>query len=112
MGKGGQRISSGKNPLRFGLRLSVYTIGGLLALAPVAEARLSTGNYTCSDVKDLVFQQGAIVLNTKNSSSYKRFVANRSFCRGDEQLQRVNVPSKSEKCRLRHCVPRDDNMSN
>ena len=74
-----------------------------------ADARLSTGNYTCSDVKDLIFQQGAIVLNTKNNSVYQRFVADRSFCRANERLQRINVPSKSEKCRLQFCVQRQDN---
>ena len=74
-----------------------------------AQARLSTSKYICSDLKDLVFQQGAIVLNTKNSSVYQRFVADRSFCRANEHLQRINVPSKSEKCRLQFCVQRQDN---
>ena len=94
--------------------LSVRRTGMMLALVLgtsfQAEARLSTGNYTCSDVKDLIFQQGAIVLNTKSSSVYKRFVADRSFCQANERLQRISVPTKSEKCRLHFCAERlDDN---
>ena len=76
-----------------------------------AQARLSTSKYICSDLKDLVFQQGAIVLNTKGTSVYRRFVADQSFCKGDEVARRINVPTKSEKCRLRYCAP-SNNMSN
>jgi len=77
-----------------------------------ANARLSTKNYSCSDLKDLVFQQGAIVLNTKNSSVYMRFVADRSFCEKNEAIKRISVPSKSEKCRLNHCVERNIDNDN
>ena len=84
--------------------------GGLVTEA-MAQARLSTSKYICSDLKDLVFQQGAIVLNTKGTSVYRRFVADQSFCDGDEITRRINVPTKSEKCRLRYCVP-STNMSN
>ena len=74
-----------------------------------AQARVSTQNYTCSDVKDLIFRQGAIVLNIKGNSVYKRFVADRSFCQANQRLERINVPSKSEKCRLHFCVERVEN---
>ncbi|MEP0944171.1 MAG: hypothetical protein ABJH63_03100 [Rhizobiaceae bacterium] len=81
----------------------------LISTSIPADARLSTADFTCSDVKDLVFQQGAIVLNTKNNSVFKRFVADQSFCLRDQRVQRINVPSKSEKCRLRYCVERQNN---
>lgn len=104
-----RRYQSGKTSdmcrrIGFGIAL----LAGL-GVSMKAEARLSTGNYTCSDVKDLIFQQGAITLNTKDTSVYERFVADRSFCRANERLQRVNVPSKSERCRLQFCRPRNDN---
>ena len=82
-----------------------------LANEAIAQARLSTSNYICSDLKDLVFQQGAIVMNTKGTSVYRRFVADKSFCKGDEVAKRINVPTKSAKCRLRYCA-RNNNMSN
>ena len=101
---------------KHGERIRVLSWQGLVATLAIvlggsfaAQARLSTGNYTCSDVKDLIFQQGAIVMNTKNSSVYKRFVADRSFCRANEQLQRISVPSKSAKCRLHYCAQRQVN---
>ena len=87
-------------------------IGFCLGLPSIAEARLSTKNFTCSDVKDLIFQQGAITLNTKNASVYRRFVADRSFCKQNETAKRISVPSKSNKCRLQHCAQREDSMSN
>jgi hypothetical protein len=80
------------------------TIVSLLVCTTAAEARLSTKNYTCSDVKDLIFQQGAIVLNTKNNSVYRRFVADRSFCGKGKVIKRINVPTKSDRCRLNYCV--------
>ena len=79
-----------------------------MLIATSADARLSTKNYTCSDVKDLVFQQGAIVLNTKSNSIFKRFVADRSFCQSDQRLKRISVPTKSQKCRLQYCASRQD----
>ena len=94
--------------------LSTLLLGALIAATALtsADARLSTKNFTCSDVKDLVFQQGAIVLNTKSSSVFRRFVADRSFCQRDQIARRISVPSKSERCRLLHCAPREESMSN
>ncbi|MEP5178699.1 MAG: hypothetical protein ABJQ85_03940 [Rhizobiaceae bacterium] len=77
-----------------------------------AEARLSTKNYICSDLKDLIFQQGAIVLNTKGTSVFQRFVADRSFCQRDETVRRINVPTQSEKCRLQYCTRSNSSMDN
>ena len=90
--------------------LMLATYLGTVAFAG-AQARLSTSKYICSDLKDLVFQQGAIVLNTKGTSVYRRFVADQSFCKGDEIARRINVPTKSEKCRLRYCAP-SNSMNN
>jgi hypothetical protein len=101
----GKRRKSGNHSPRWILAILVMATS---ALPFQAEARLSTGNYTCSDVKDLIFQQGAIVLNTQSSSVYKRFVADRSFCSTDETVKRISVPSKSKKCRLNYCAQRND----
>jgi len=76
-------------------------------LTSPSQARPSTYSYTCAALKDLIFQQGAIVLNTKGTSVYKRFVADVTFCTRSQKTQRISVPSKSGKCRIFYCVERD-----
>ena len=38
--------------------------------AGTADARESTKSYTCGDVQDYIEDEGAVVMNTKNSSVY------------------------------------------
>ncbi|MEE9375664.1 MAG: hypothetical protein V3V04_04960, partial [Rhizobiaceae bacterium] len=49
-------------------------------LPQLADARPSTRSYSCERVKDIIHDRGAIVLNTKNSHVYRRFVSNRNYC--------------------------------
>jgi len=107
-------LTFGKNMRQLPTFLLPKMLLGLLCLtlASPAHARLSTSSYTCSDLKDLVFQQGAIVLNIKGNSVYRRFVADASLCKRGEVVRRINVPTKSEKCRLRHCLQSDSDRNN
>jgi len=89
-----------------GLSTPVLTVLFAVALTTAASARPSTSSYTCSDLKDLIFQQGAIVMNTKGTSVYKRFVADVTLCLPQQITRRISVPSKSGKCRIQYCVDR------
>lgn len=93
------------------LKTTLSTAVAVLCLVGVAEARESTQNYTCSGAKQLVKSKGAIVLNTKNSNIYKRFVANRSYCSIDQIVKFHSVPTKAGRCLLKICVdyePKED----
>ena len=68
-----------------------------------AEARPSTRSFTCHGVQDYVQRRGAVVMNTKNSRVYKRFVANRSYCSHSEIAETRTVPTKTGGCYLRIC---------
>ena len=68
-----------------------------------ADARESTRNFSCSAVQNLVDRQGAIVLNTKKSRVYRRFVRDRTFCALVENTRRITVPTRDGGCRLRVC---------
>lgn len=70
-------------------------------------ARDTTRAYTCSQVQALVKQRGAVVLDTKNSSVYKRFVSSRKHCSLEEVTERYTVPTKSGSCRLKICIGRN-----
>ena len=90
----------------------VLSILLLLHCTLTAQARLNTGDFTCAEVKDLVFQQGAIVLNTRSPSIFDRFVADRSFCKSGENVRQTSAPSKSGDCRLMRCVVEDGSGDN
>ena len=68
-----------------------------------AEARPSTKSFTCRGVQDYVQRRGAVVMNTKNSRVYKRFVANRSYCSAFEITETRTVPTRTGGCYLRIC---------
>lgn len=90
--------------------LSVLALA--LAFSSSSAARESTTSFTCEQVKQLVSQRGAVVLNTNNSSVisiYGRFVANRTHCKFNQRVVRHNVPTKSSSCRLNLCVDENDN---
>lgn len=71
----------------------------------VAEARPSTKSYTCNGVKNFIADRGAVVMNHKASHLYRRFVANRGFCKSTSRfLKAFSVPTKSGRCTLRICV--------
>ena len=81
------------------------------AVSSVAHARPNSNAYTCPALKDLVAQRGAVVLNTKSSSTYQvygRFVANRSYCGSDERLMGFKVPAKESTCKLKLCIKSDN----
>ena len=91
---------------------SVSTLSGLVVVVALpmmisaADARPSTKSYTCSGVKAFVRSKGAVVMNHKSSSLYRRFVASRSYCidRG-ANTRAFSVPTKSGSCTLRICDP-------
>lgn len=71
---------------------------------PSAEARPSTRSYSCEALKDLIYDRGAIVMNHKNSSLYRRFVHSRQYCRRpDNTTKRFRVPARDGTCYLKIC---------
>ncbi len=89
--------------MRYALATLLAVSVGWLAFSSEADARPNTKSYTCSGVQNLVSSRGAIVLNTKNSSVFERFVANQSFCQRNEKTKLISVPTKSGTCRLNVC---------
>ena len=88
---------------------ALLAFGGLnFVIVTIADARPSTKSYTCEGVKKLVQKKGSIVLNTKNSSVYSKFVASASHCTREQIAKLRTVPVKSGTCRLRTCVPNPD----
>ncbi|MDD9909619.1 MAG: hypothetical protein OXR62_08005 [Ahrensia sp.] len=75
----------------------------LLILTGHAEARPSTKSFTCEDAREFVNQQGAVVMDTKSSRVYRRFVSNRSYCSAFELIEWHFVPTKSGSCSLKIC---------
>lgn len=69
-----------------------------------ANARPSTRAFTCEAVRDFVHDRGAVVMNTKNRSVYRRFVDNRSFCYARETTKRFTVPTRNGRCSLKICA--------
>lgn len=73
------------------------------ALPTSAEARPSTKDFTCSALRDVIRQRGAVVLNTKNANVYRRFVKDRTQCALTETTRGISVPTRDGQCRLRVC---------
>lgn len=91
-------------PLKYAMTLCLLTTGFMFGTSmEEANARSSTKSFTCEGVKDLVYDRGAIVLNTKNRNVYRRFVANRSFCQVEEIVKSYRVPTRTGSCRLLIC---------
>lgn len=78
------------------------SLGASMVTQP-AEARPSTRSFTCQGVQEYVQRHGAVVMNTKNPRTYRRFVANRSYCSSFEITETRTVPTKSGGCYLRIC---------
>jgi len=85
-----------------GCVLALGAFGASMAIQS-AEARPSTRSFTCQGVQDYVQRRGAVVMNTKSSRTYRRFVANRSYCSSFEVTETRTVPTKSGGCYLRIC---------
>ncbi|NKB51279.1 MAG: hypothetical protein GKR97_03470 [Rhizobiaceae bacterium] len=88
------------------IAIAASTLAALNFALPVstADARPSTRSYSCEALKDLIYDRGAIVMNHKNSSLYRRFVHSRQYCRRpDNSTKRFRVPSKTGTCYLRVC---------
>ena len=93
--------------LKLTIAAAVIAAFNIVVAVYSSEARPNTKSYTCSDVKSLVRQRGAIVMNHKNSSLYRRFVANRSYCRHpNNDTRRFKVPTKTGTYYLRICTER------
>ncbi|MGI9355276.1 MAG: hypothetical protein ACR2PF_08990 [Rhizobiaceae bacterium] len=85
---------------------SAVTLGLGLAVPIIstsAEARPSTRSFTCQGVQDYVQRRGAVVMNTKSPRTYRRFVANRTYCSSFEITETRTVPTKTGGCYLRIC---------
>ncbi len=88
------------------MAVAASTVAALNFALPAtsADARPSTRSYTCEALKDLIYDRGAIVMNHKNSSLYRRFVHSRHYCRRpDNSTKRFRVPTKTGTCYLRVC---------
>lgn len=69
-----------------------------------SQARPSTRSYTCTALKQLVRKRGAIVMNYKGSSVYRRFVDNFGACRyPDNTVRRFRVQARDGSCALKVC---------
>lgn len=87
------------------LTLLLSGTGTMLPFAGTeAEARPSTRSFTCEGVRDFVFDRGAVVMNHKSPSLYRRFVANRSYCDFEKVTKRYRVPTRSGSCTLLICI--------
>lgn len=83
-------------------------LAALLAILATAAAaqRPSTLDMTCAEAAALITERGAIVLGT-GGYTYKRFVAHRGYCVGDEQTEPAWAPTAEGRCRIaRICVNR------
>ena len=69
---------------RFNTALAgILAAASVLAVASVAEARIDARKLTCQQARNLVLQQGAVVMSFTNTA-YDRVVKNRFFCRPGE----------------------------
>jgi len=84
---------------------TIAILGGVFVstMTVAADARPSTKSFTCEGVQDFVDDRGSVVMNTKNSSVYRRFVADRTYCVLRESTRRFSVPTKDGLCRLKIC---------
>ena len=89
------------------IRTALLTLAFGLCFATASQARDSTRNFTCEGVKDLVYDLGAVVLDTKNRHVYRRFVANRSYCTLEQVTKGYWVPTITGRCKLKICVEYD-----
>jgi hypothetical protein len=71
---------------------ALFVLAALLVSASAQAARPNTQNMTAAQTKELVAQNGAIVLST-SSFGYDRFVANQSFCASGERAVAAYVPT-------------------
>ena len=85
--------------------IAVAAVAFTVLATTVAEARPSTRNFTCEGVKDFIYERGAVVMNTKNSSVYRRFVDNGSFCSSGDVTKLFAVPTRTGRCLLKICRP-------
>lgn len=80
---------------------------GALLLATAAQARPDSLSMTCAEFKDLVSENGAVVVGT-GPYIYDRYVANRSYCAGHEVLKFATVKtSDSASCDTYTCAPHE-----
>ena len=89
------------------LNIAIVLILSALVIIPFftrpADARPSTRAYTCEGVWNLINRRGAIVMDTKNSNVYRRFVKNRSYCPSDMVLFQYLAPTRDGRCQLYIC---------
>jgi len=71
----------------------------LVILATPALARPDTRSMSCDQARELVYSQGAIVLDT-GPHTYRRFVANAGFCRLGEYAYETWAPTNDGRCQL------------
>jgi len=93
---------------RIMIAASVCSVLGFAISSHPAEARPSTQSYTCQGVQNLIQQRGAVVMNFKGNSLYRRFVNSLRYCSfPDNRLKRMAVPTKTGKCQLYVCYEAD-----
>ena len=84
--------------------LAAVTVLSATAIFTPADARPSTRSYSCPEVRDLIRTQGAVVMDTKNTSIYRRFVHSLHYCKPpDNSLVKYSVPTKTGTCKLKIC---------
>ncbi len=89
----------------------ILAIGAALGMAVMvslpADAqtrRVNSTSMTCDQVRNMIAQRGAVVMNT-GPNTFDRYVANRGSCQISEYARADHVPTRDNpQCPVRRCV--------
>lgn len=84
------------------------------AFPSLAINRYQSTSLTCSQIKERIADQGAVILRypgrmNPSLTVYDRFVAGRNQCSSHEVAERLGIPAADTKsCKVSRCVPAPD----
>lgn len=84
------------------------------AFPSMAINRYQSTSLSCSEIKDRIANQGAVILRypgrmNPSLTVYDRFVVNRSQCSSHEVAERLGIPAADTRsCKVSRCVPAPD----
>ena len=79
-----------------------------------AISRYNSKSYTCAEIKNIVSDEGAVILRypsirVPGLTLYDRYVAHSGYCFGGEERNRAYVPTDdTSKCPVYNCKQRDN----
>lgn len=82
-----------------------------------AISRYDSTSMPCSLIKDVIRNEGAVILRHVSSSTgnllYNRYVRNANHCRVDQTTKAKSVPAADTKnCTVYYCVKKERNCNN